>query len=30
MEVFRIVVSSNYGMGDLKDDIKVAFTKAGA
>lgn len=30
MEVFRIVVSSNYGMGDLKDDIKMAFTKAGA
>jgi len=30
MEVFRIVVSNNYGMGDLKDDIKSAFTKAGA
>lgn len=30
MEVFRIVVSSNYSMGDLKEDIKVAFIKAGA
>jgi len=29
-EVFRIVVSSNYSMGDLKDDIKNAFVKAGA
>jgi dynein heavy chain len=30
MEVFRIVVSTNYGMGDLKEDIKLCFTKAGA
>lgn len=29
IEVFRIVVSSSYGMNDLKEDIKVVFMKAG-
>jgi len=29
IEVFRIVVSSNYGMNDLKEDIKVVYMKAG-
>ena len=30
MDVFRIVVSTNYKMSDLKADICVAFMKAGA
>ena len=28
-EVFRIVVASNYGLGDLKTDIQTLFTKTG-
>jgi dynein heavy chain len=30
IEVFRIVVSSSYGMNDLKEDIKTVYMKAGA
>ena len=30
LDVFRIVVSTNYSMSDLKEDIKTCFTKAGA
>jgi len=30
LDVFRIVVSTNYSMGDLKEDIKTAYQKAGA
>lgn len=29
-DIFRIVVSTNYTMNDLKTDIQTAFTKAGA
>ena len=28
-DVFRIVVASNYGLGDLKTDIQTLFTKTG-
>ena len=28
-EVFRIVVATNYGLGDLKTDIQTLFTKTG-
>jgi dynein heavy chain len=28
-EIFRIVVATNYGVGDLKTDIQTLFTKAG-
>jgi dynein heavy chain len=28
-DVFRIVVSTNYGLGDLKTDIQTLFTKTG-
>jgi dynein heavy chain len=30
IEVFRIVVSSSYGMNDLKEDVKAVYMKAGA